>query len=161
MTSRDGFKRLAVVLLADDNPADQEIVRRVLGSGAFHCELHIVNDGVEALEYLSRMCEHPDTHPRPDLLLLDINMPRRSGIDVLKQVKKDDDLCSIPALMLTTSVSEVDILSACGSGCNSYISKPVDVPEFKETLQKLGHYWLDLVALPSDALNFRPAGEAC
>lgn len=151
MTSRDEFRRSAVVLLAEDNPADQEIARRVLGSGVFRCELHMVNDGVEALEYLSRTYDHPDTHPRPDLLLLDINMPRRSGIDVLRHVKSDDDLRSIPALMLTTSESEGDIASAYDLGCNSYITKPVDVPQFVEALRKLGQYWLDLVALPSEA----------
>jgi chemotaxis family two-component system response regulator Rcp1 len=161
MTSRDDFKRPAVVLLAEDNPADQEIARRVLGSGVFRCELHMVNDGVEALEYLSRTFEHPDTHPRPDLLLLDINMPRRSGIEVLKQVKEDDDLRSIPALMLTTSVADADIVSAYDLGCNSYISKPVDVPQFVEALRKLGQYWLDLVALPGEAGNFERTEEAC
>jgi len=151
MTSRDEFRRPAVVLLAEDNPADQEIARRVLGSGVFLCQLRMVNDGVEALEYLSQTYDHPDTHPRPDLLLLDINMPRRSGIDVLRQVKSDDDLRSIPALMLTTSESEADIASAYDLGCNSYIAKPVDVPQFVEALRKLGQYWLDLVALPREA----------
>ena len=160
MTSPNEFRRSAVVLLADDNPADQEIARRVLGSGVFRCDLHLVNDGVEALEYLSRTGEHPDTHPRPDLLLLDINMPRRSGIDVLRHVKSDDDLRSIPALMLTTSESEADIASAYDLGCNSYIAKPVDVPQFVEALRKIGQYWLELVCLPGEARTNEPTRKA-
>ena len=83
MTRPQDYNRSPIVLLADDNPADQEIARRVLGSGVFHCELHTVSDGVEALDYLQRTLDDSDTYPRPDLLLLDINMPKRSGIDVL------------------------------------------------------------------------------
>ena len=141
------------MLLADDNPADREIARRVLGSGVFRCELHMVNDGVEALDYLARTFENPHTHPRPDLMLLDINMPRKSGTDVLKHVKGDADLRGIPALMLTTSESERDIASAYDLGCNSYITKPIDVPQFVGTLENLGKYWLDIVVLPSRVRN--------
>ena len=135
MARHEEYKRSAVVLLADDNPADQEITRRVLGSGVFRCELHMVNDGVEALDYLARTFEDPDTHPRPDLMLLDINMPRKTGMDVLKHVKGNPELRSIPALMLTTSEAERDIASAYDLGCNAYITKPVDVPQFMEALK--------------------------
>ena len=147
------YKRSVVVLLADDNPADQEIARRVLGSGVFRCELHMANDGVEALDYLTRTFEDPDTHLRPDLMLLDINMPRKSGMDVLRHVKGNADLRRIPALMLTTSESDHDVGSAYDLGCNSYLTKPVDVPQFVEALKNLGKYWLDLVVLPSGTGN--------
>ena len=147
------YKRSVVVLLADDNPADQEIARRVLGSGVFHCELHMANDGVEALDYLRRTFEDPDTYPRPDLMLLDINMPRKSGMDVLRHVKGDANLRRIPALMLTTSESDRDVGSAYDLGCNSYMTKPIDVPQFIEALKNLGKYWLDIVVLPSGVGN--------
>jgi CheY-like chemotaxis protein len=147
MTRQENYRRSAVVLLAEDNPADQEIARRVLGAEAFRCQLHMVSDGVEALEYLSRSMQDPNSHPRPDLMLLDINMPRKSGIDVLKQVKGDAELRSIPALILTTSEADEDIASAYHHGCNSYITKPVDVPQFVAALEKLGQYWQDLVLL--------------
>jgi len=147
MTRREKHGGSAVVLLAEDNPADQEIARRVLGAEAFRCQLHMVSDGVEALEYLSRSMQDPDSHPRPDLMLLDINMPRKSGIDVLKQVKDDERLRSIPTLILTTSEADEDIASAYHHGCNSYITKPVDVPQFIAALENLGRYWLDLVLL--------------
>ena len=153
MARSEDYKRSAVVLLADDNPADQEIARRVLGSGGFRCELYMVNDGVEALDYLTRTFAEPDTHPRPDLLLLDINMPRKSGMDVLRHVKGDADLRRIPILMLTTSQSERDVALAYDLGCNSFITKPIDVPQFIEALENLGKYWLDVVVLPSGGIS--------
>ena len=153
MARSEDYKRSAVVLLADDNPADQEIARRVLGSGGFRCELYMVNDGVEALDYLTRTFAEPDTHPRPDLLLLDINMPRKSGMDVLRHVKGDADLRRIPVLMLTTSQSERDVALAYDLGCNSFITKPIDVPQFIEALENLGKYWLDVVVLPSGGIS--------
>ncbi len=152
MTTHSDYERSPVVLLAEDNPADQEIARRVLESGGGLCELHMVNDGVEALDYLAHTGKFEDhgKHPRPDLLLLDINMPRKTGIDVLRHVKSDPELRSIPTLMLTTSESHHDIGSAYDLGCNSYIVKPIDVPQFLSALEYLGKYWLDLVVLPSD-----------
>ena len=159
MVTHEGYKRSPVVLLADDNPADQEIARRVLGNGVFHCDFYTVNDGVEALDYLEQTLEDPATHPRPDLLLLDINMPRKSGMDVLRHIKGDDAFRSIPVLMLTTSESERDIASAYSLGCNSYITKPIDVPRFVEVLENLGKYWLDTVVLSSGFPKQRADGE--
>ena len=90
------YKRSVVVLLADDNPADQEIARRVLGAGVFRCELYMANDGVEALDYLTRTFEDPDTHPRPDLMLLDINMPRKSGDGCAQTCQRQRGLAENP-----------------------------------------------------------------
>jgi CheY-like chemotaxis protein len=141
MTSHERRESIDIVLV-DDNPADQEIARRVFGTRSARCRLEIVSDGHQALDYLERLMSHedPSLHDPPDLILMDVNMPSLSGMEVLRRIKTDEALCHIPVLMLTTSSLESDVRQAYRLGCNSYIIKPVDVPYFTSLLDELLHY---------------------
>ncbi len=140
----------AVVLLAEDNPADQNLTRRALEDARVDADLKIVEDGVEAMAYLRREGAYADPaeSPRPDLFLLDINMPRMDGKQVLKEVKADPDLRSVPVVMLTTSQQEIDVLESYNLGVNAYIAKPVDMDQFITAIQNLQQFWLVLAVLP-------------
>jgi CheY-like chemotaxis protein len=113
-------------------------------------ELRIVQDGKEALDYLLRRdkYENPSTSPRPDLILLDLNMARLNGRQVLEELRKDPDLDCIPVVVLTTSNHEEDILRCYLLGCNSFVSKPAAMAPFLAAIRDLRHYWFELVALP-------------
>ena len=125
------------VLIVDDTLANLRLLTDMLRDAGY--DVRSMRNGQRALDIV---------RSTPiDLVLLDINMPRKSGIDVLKQVKDDERLRSIPTLILTTSEADEDIASAYHHGCNSYITKPVDVPQFIAALENLGRYWLDLVLL--------------
>ncbi len=139
------------IVLVDDNPADQEIARRVFGSQASTCRLHILADGQQALTYLDRNLNDEVFGERelPDLILMDINMPRLSGIEVLRRIKADSSLCHIPVLMLTTSSLESDVRNSYRLGCSSYMVKPIDVPQFSTLLELLLRYWTQVVTLPN------------
>ena len=143
--------RRTCILLVDDDLGDQELTRRALRSGELPIDLQVVSDGEEALEYLFRRnaFSDPQSSPVPDLILLDLNMPRVNGREVLERLKSDDELSRIPIVVLTTSQQEVDILRSYDLGCNSYIQKPVDINQFKETVRQLGHYWFNVVTLPA------------
>jgi CheY-like chemotaxis protein len=145
--------RTAVILLAEDDPGDQELTRRALQHDIIRADLRVVSDGKEALDYLNRVGKYadPETSPRPDLLLLDLNMPRVNGRQVLERMKPDPDLGRIPVVVLTTSNQEQDVLRSYALGCNSFIQKPVEICRFVEVVRQLGHYWFDLVVLPSNA----------
>jgi len=113
-------------------------------------DLRIVSHGEELLEYL-RECGpslNVTDSPRPDLILLDLNMPRMGGKEVLRALKKSPEFCRIPVVVLTTSEQEADILSTYELGCNSYVQKPVKIEHFTRVVQELGNYWLDVVTLP-------------
>lgn len=150
----------AVILLAEDNPADQEITRRTLSRLRVRNELNIVADGVELMEYLRGEGKHKgkDINCRPDILLLDINMPRLNGKDALKIIKSDPDLKTIPVVMLTTSGYERDIEESYQLGANAYITKPADVKQFIDVLEKLKNFWLMVVTLPSKDKNNKEDG---
>jgi len=147
------MERRARVLLVEDNPADQALTRRALEAGDSEgvvCELRVVSDGEEALDYLhgeGRYAE-PGLAPRPDLVLLDLNMPKLSGREVLKRMKADGRLDTIPVVVLTTSYHEEDITCSYKLGCSSFINKPVDIGEFVAALRQVGDYWFNLVVLP-------------
>jgi CheY-like chemotaxis protein len=140
----------ATVLLAEDNPAEQNLARRSLHKGRIQCDLRVVSDGEEAMDYLLQRGRYadPDDAPRPELVLLDLNMPRLDGRQVLEQMKSDAALCTIPVVVLTTSRHEEDVVHSYKLGCNSFINKPLDVEEFIRVLRQLGKYWLKLVVLP-------------
>lgn len=140
----------AVILLVEDDPEDQELSRRALQRSKLQNDLFVVSDGEEALDYLYRRgkYEDPKSSPRPDLILLDLNMPKLDGRAVLERVKSDPKLKSIAVVVLTTSSQEEDILRSYNLGVNSYISKPVRMDGFLKALQDLEHYWLRLVVLP-------------
>lgn len=145
----EGSKRV-VILLAEDDPGDQELTRRALQEDVVRSDLQIVGDGEELLDYLFRRGEYedPQSSPRPDLILLDLNMPKISGREALETLKQDADLSRIPVVVLTTSEQEADILRSYDLGCSSYITKPVDIDQFIIAVRNLGRYWFEVVTLP-------------
>jgi chemotaxis family two-component system response regulator Rcp1 len=140
--------RLINILLVEDNPADVRLTEEALKEAANALtRLHVASDGAEALDFLHRRGEYANA-PRPDLMLLDLNLPRIDGRQVLAEVKADPDLLRIPVVVLTTSPSEDDILHAYDQHVNSYIRKPVDLDQFFDVLKAIDEYWLGSVALP-------------
>jgi CheY-like chemotaxis protein len=140
----------AVILLAEDDRGDQELTRRALEEGKIHNDLHIVEDGEEALAYLFRRGKYqePASSPRPDLLLLDLNLPRVDGREVLERIRADSKLRRMAVVVLTTSRQEEDILRSYELGCNSFITKPVGMDQFIRVIQALEEYWFQIVVLP-------------
>ena len=140
----------AVILLAEDDPGDQELTRRALEHSRIRNELYIVEDGEEALDYLFRRgkYENPTSSPKPDLMLLDLNMPKMDGKQLLKQMRADPTLRRIPVVALTTSRQESDIIRTYDLGANSYIVKPVDMDQFINAIKVLKDYWFQIVVLP-------------
>jgi len=140
----------AVILYAEDDPGDQELTKRAFELGHVRSELHIVQDGEEALDYLMRRGKYvePSTSPRPDLLIMDLNMPKLDGRKVLEEIRKNDD-CPKPAvIILSTSQNEEDIIQSYKLGVKSFITKPVDVDDFIRAIRVLEEYWFEVVVLP-------------
>lgn len=135
------------ILLVEDNPGDVRLTQEALLGAKVANELHVVGDGEEAIEYLRRRGRHVDA-PRPDIVLLDLNLPRLDGREVLMDIKGDPDLAKIPIIILTSSSAERDIHSAYELHANCYISKPVDFTEFIEAVRSLEGFWLRIVRLP-------------
>jgi len=142
--------RAAVILLAEDDRGDQELTRRALEEGKIRNDLRVVEDGEEALAYLYRRGKYKDPakSPRPDLLLLDLNLPRVDGRQVLEKVRSDSKLRPMAVVVLTTSRQEEDILRSYELGCNSFITKPADMDQFIRVIHALEQYWFHTVALP-------------
>jgi len=140
-----------VILLAEDNKADQVFVQRAFNLTEIRNNLFFVNDGVEAMEYMRRegKFNDPKYSPKPDLILLDVNMPRMNGKEVLKELKTDPDLKSVPVIMLTTSDHENDVIESYNFGVNAYITKPAGLDRFIDTIESLKNFWLQVVALPT------------
>lgn len=136
------------VLLVEDDPADANLAKRALRRGPVPCDVHLVRDGVEAMEFLRRQGERFAAAPRPHLVLLDLNMPRKDGREVLSEVRADEGLKSIPVVVLTTSDVERDIEASYAHGANSYLTKPMDVEDFFALIHAVQHYWFDIVTLP-------------
>lgn len=136
------------ILLVEDEPADANLVRAALKENKVFCNLHHVTDGVEALDFLRREGESNRTAPRPDLILLDLNMPRMNGCEFLSIVKSDEALAAIPIVVLTTSDAERDVSAAYKLGASSYITKPVDMERFIAAIGQIDSYWFTLTRLP-------------
>ena len=138
------------ILLADDDPDDRLLTRLALKESLVANELHEVKDGVELLDYLRHLGRFtdPGLAPRPGLILLDLNMPRMDGREVLLEIKADPALRSIPVVVLTTSRAERDIFDTYDLGGNSFISKPVSFEWLIEVMKTLGRYWIQTVELP-------------
>jgi len=135
------------ILLVEDSPTDALLTKRAFADARLINRLHIVEDGVEALKFLRR--EPPyETAPRPDLILLDLNLPKLDGREVLAQIKEDESLKVIPVVVLTTSQAEEDVLRSYRLHANCYISKPVDFDSFTEAMETLGKFWFAVVTLP-------------
>ena len=135
------------VLLVEDNPGDVRLTREALKDAKVHLELNVVPDGVEAMEFLNRVGSYAES-PRPDLVLLDLNLPRKDGREVLAEIKSDPALQTIPVVVLTTSASEADILRTYMLHANCYISKPVDMEGFLTVVRSIDDFWLSVVKLP-------------
>jgi len=142
----DGEKPVEI-LLAEDNPGDVMLTKKALEQGKLANNLHVVTDGVEALEYLRQEGEYAD-EPRPDLVLLDLNMPRKDGQDVLEELQDDPDLRRIPVVVLTSSESEEDIAKSYELNANAYLTKPVDFDGFIEIVNRMENFWFKVVKLP-------------
>ncbi len=135
------------ILLAEDNPGDVLLTQESLAESKVHNSLHVVKDGVEALEFVRRQGRYADA-PRPDLVLLDLNMPRKDGREVLEELKADEDLKRIPVVILTTSDQEEDVLRAYNAHANCYITKPIDLEQFMKVIKTIEAFWLQIVKLP-------------
>lgn len=136
------------ILLVEDNPGDVDLTLEALEEAKLRNNVHVAEDGVVALEFLRREGRHSQA-PTPDLILLDLNMPRKDGREVLQEIKEDPDLKRIPVVVLTTSEAEQDILDAYEYRANAYIVKPVDLDQFLGTIRTLEDFWLTVVRLPS------------
>lgn len=137
------------ILLVEDNPDDVEITQRALAKSRVANELHVVRDGQEALDFL--FGKQDAAAPRPDLILLDVNLPRVTGMEVLQQIRADEGLGMIPVIMLTASDREEDIVKSYRLGSNTYIQKPVEFEKFVQALDVLGRYWIVIAKLPPAA----------
>jgi len=139
----------ARILLVEDNPADVRLTQEVIREGPVGVALDVARDGEAALQMLRRAGEHAAAR-RPDLVLLDLNLPRKDGREVLTEIKSDPDLCTIPVIMLTTSAAESDVHACYRAHANSFITKPIDLEAFSRVIELIEDYWLRVVRLPED-----------
>lgn len=137
------------LLLVEDNPGDVRLTREALRECDVPYNLNVVPDGVEAVAFLRLEGKYADV-PRPDVILLDLNLPKKDGREVLAVVKSDPDLKRIPVVVLTSSEAENDILRTYDLHANCYVTKPVDLDQFIQVVQSIQHFWLHIVKLPSD-----------
>ena len=143
------FTRPFEVLLVEDNAGDARLTREALKEGRILNNLSVVPDGVEAMEFLRKRGRYLNS-PRPDLILLDLNLPRKNGREVLEEIKSDPALRRIPVMVLTTSNAEQDLTSAYNLHANCYITKPVDLDQFMTVVRSIEHFWFHIVTLPAD-----------
>jgi len=150
MMESSGIHALPIeVLLIEDSPGDVRLTREALKDAKVHISLSEVSDGMEAMAFLERQGKFADA-PRPDLILLDLNLPKKDGREVLKDIKESVTLGSIPVVILTTSASEADILRSYKLHANCYITKPVDLDGFLKVVQSIDNFWLSVVKLPRE-----------
>jgi chemotaxis family two-component system response regulator Rcp1 len=138
------------VLLVEDSPGDVRLTREAFKDAKVHINLHVASDGTEAMAFLAREGEYAKV-PRPDLILLDLNLPKKDGREVLKEIKESPTLRSIPIVILTTSASEADILQSYQLHANCYITKPVGLDGFLKVVNSIDSFWLSVVKLPREA----------
>jgi chemotaxis family two-component system response regulator Rcp1 len=138
-----------VILLAEDNPADVRLVEEVLREGHLASQLHVARDGVETMQFLRREGRFHDAPP-VQLLWLDLNMPRKDGREVLREVKSDADLRTIPVVVMTSSIDRADVHRSYADHANCYIRKPVDYHRLREVAEKVREFWTSVAELPSN-----------
>ena len=146
MPNQEALKAIEI-LMVEDNPGDVRLTREALKGGKVLNQLHVVEDGVAALDFLYQRPPHQNA-PRPDLILLDLNLPKMDGREVLARIKSDDSLKVIPVVVLTTSQAEEDVLRAYRLSANCYVTKPVDLHQFNRIVQAVEEFWLTVVSLP-------------
>ncbi|PSR19073.1 response regulator [filamentous cyanobacterium CCP3] len=137
------------ILLVEDNPGDIRLTQEVLNEGQIHNHLNVVDDGEKAIAFLTRAAPYSQA-PNPQLVLLDLNLPRRSGLEVLKTIKTNETLKHIPVIVFTSSHAEADIMSAYSLHANCYITKPIDLERFTKSIKSIEDFWLSMVELPSE-----------
>ena len=135
------------LLLVEDNPADVRLIQETFRDGKLHIEISVAEDGLDGLAYLRREGKHANA-TRPDLVLLDLSLPRKGGLEVLSEIKRDPDLKRIPIIIITSSEAERDIVSAYENHANCYLNKPVGLDQFVSLVRSLEHFWLSIVKLP-------------
>ncbi|HUQ99196.1 MAG TPA: response regulator [Gemmatimonadaceae bacterium] len=150
--SSRGVRSRIEILLVEDNPGDVRLTREALAGAKFPTLLTVAKDGVEAMELLHRRADSTET-PLPDVILLDLNLPKKDGREVLSEIKGDERLKRIPIVMLTTSAAEGDILMSYNLGANCYVTKPVDLDEFVGAVKSIEDFWLKVVKLPSQSFS--------
>lgn len=136
------------ILLVEDNPGDERLTREALKEGKVYSNLHWAKDGVEALDFLRRNGKY-GAAPRPDIILLDLNLPKKDGREVLAEIKKDEQLKRIPVVILTTSKAEEDVMRTYNLHANCYVTKPVDLEKFIVVVKSIDAFWLTVVTLPN------------
>ncbi|HKA32819.1 MAG TPA: response regulator [Candidatus Binatia bacterium] len=149
-TANGTTKISAKILLVEDNPGDVRLTMEALKEGKILNEISVAEDGVEAIAFLRRTGKYTAVS-RPDLILLDLNLPKKDGREVLEEIKGDADLKKIPVVVLTTSAAERDILRAYNLHANCYITKPVDLEQFMRVVQSIEDFWLTIVKLPQES----------
>jgi two-component system, chemotaxis family, response regulator Rcp1 len=146
--SANGMDGAVEILLVEDNPADARLTREVFEGGRLSTHLNVVSDGEEAMAFLRREGPYVEC-PRPKLVLLDLNLPRKDGREVLQELKSDPALCRIPVIVLTTSAAESDILHSYELQANCFITKPLDLDEFFDVVRAIEDFWLSTARLPA------------
>lgn len=149
MSARASTSRPVHILLVEDSPTDVELTREALLDARIASEMHVAGDGEAAMAFLRGEGEHAGS-PRPDLVLLDLNLPRKDGRQVLAEIKQDPKLLTIPVIVLTTSGAEEDILHSYTERANAYIRKPVHFDDFISAVRALEGFWLSVATLPGD-----------
>ena len=144
----NGIGRPVEILLVEDNPGDVRLTEEALKEGKVINNIHLANDGVEAVSFLQQEGKYTNA-VRPDLILLDLNLPKKDGREVLMEIKKDEELRRIPVVVLTTSRAEEDIIRTYDYHANCYITKPVDFEQFIKVVKSIEDFWLSVVKLPS------------
>lgn len=144
------------ILMVEDDPADVELTREAFKDSKIHLQFNVVEDGVKAMEYLRRQGAY-SAAVRPDLILLDLNLPRMDGREVLSEIKKDDSLRLIPVVVLTTSSADADIFKSYGLGANCFVTKPIGLEQFLTVVRSIEEFWLTIVRLPPGH-HFPPPG---
>jgi len=140
------------ILLVEDSPGDVRLTQEVLKEAKVCNQLHVVGDGAEAMTFLRREGKYANSS-RPDLILLDLNLPKKDGREVLGEIKSDENLRRIPVVILTISKSEEDVLKSYDLHANCYITKPVDLDQFLKVVKSIEDFWLTIVRLPKDGLK--------
>ena len=139
----------AVILLVEDNPGDVRLTQEAFKEGQIQNTIHVVNDGVQAMDFLAQRGDYADA-PRPDIVLLDLNLPRKNGDEVLEEIRDDPSLRPIPVVVLTSSQAEEDIVKSYELCANAYLTKPVDPDDFTGIMRTFKEFWLSVVRLPPD-----------
>jgi chemotaxis family two-component system response regulator Rcp1 len=140
------------ILLVEDNPGDARLAQEAFKESKIRNELHLVGDGIEALDFLRKKGKHKQAS-RPDLIILDLNLPKKDGREVLAEIKEDPDLKRIPVVILTISNDEADVLKTYDLHANCYITKPIDLDQFIKVVKSVEDFWLTIVKLPPDGVK--------